>query len=460
MNSEEEFYYSNSTDTKPKDVSKLKHIAGVCSSSVVNYNGTGAYFLDKIGDGIWRLEVMPDAIHIRDPFERASPKKEVTRIQWQANPMQIMLPDLGSGFSIKGLNEGNTYTFNVSVDSFQIQPGTYLLTKAGKNNSLDKKTIGSIGLDEFVAPKSCSAEIFLRHEPFAEVSAGKPFTIIAKIVGIDTGRVTLQISCLGGGGPGGLRNIPMIRKAASDYIADVPADMVAPGELNYRIILQKGNEFVVFPGNYKGNPFAWDNYYNETWKTFVAAENGRLEIFNPTFDRTVRIYPGFRRGFQSTYITSEKPGQLILRLSSTELTSEHIIGFQYFFGDKLQGRAGEANSFNKLMIRARTAETQAVKAKITLTNRDAISVSSFITLTNSFQDIEVPLNNLIPDSALLMPRPYPNFLSLKFKGAGSFTVFKLFDIEKIEITIGSDMPPAEFNRPYSMEVESIWFQKN
>ncbi|HYM93692.1 MAG TPA: membrane or secreted protein, partial [Chitinophagaceae bacterium] len=48
MNSDEEFYYSNSTSTKPKDISKLKHIAGVGSSPVMNYEGTGAYFLDKI----------------------------------------------------------------------------------------------------------------------------------------------------------------------------------------------------------------------------------------------------------------------------------------------------------------------------------------------------------------------------------------------------------------------------
>jgi hypothetical protein len=458
MNTDQKFYYSNTTQTKPVNSNKLTNIAGVGSSVVVYYQGSGAYFLDKLEEGIWRLEVMPDAIHIRDPFERASPNKEVTRIQWQANPMQIMLPDLGADFSIKGLNEGNTYTVTASADSFQIQPGTYLLTKIGKNISSGKKSIGAIGLDEFVAPKSSSTEMFLRHEPLSEVSAGKPFTISAKIVGIDTGKATLQISRLGGGGSGGLRNIPMMRKTASDYIAEVPADIITPGILNYRIILQKGNEFAVFPGNYKDNPFAWDNYYNEIWKTFVAAENGRLEIFNPTLDRTARIYPGFRRGFQSGYITGEKPGQLILRLATNELSG--VIGFQYFFGDKLQGRITEANSFNKLMIRARTAEIQPVKAKITLTNRDAISVSSFITLTNNFQDIEVPLNNLIPDSVLLMPRPYPGFLPLKFKGAGSVTVFKLFDIEKIEMTIGSDILPAEFNKPYSMEVESIWFQKN
>jgi hypothetical protein len=48
MNSEEEFYYSNTTSTQPKNISKLKHIAGVGSSPVVEYEGTGAYFLDKV----------------------------------------------------------------------------------------------------------------------------------------------------------------------------------------------------------------------------------------------------------------------------------------------------------------------------------------------------------------------------------------------------------------------------
>ena len=47
--------------------------------------------------------------------------------------------------------------------------------------------------------QKCSCGI----EPFAEVSAGKAFTIHAKVVGIDTGRVTLQISRFGNGGPGG-----------------------------------------------------------------------------------------------------------------------------------------------------------------------------------------------------------------------------------------------------------------
>jgi hypothetical protein len=468
MNTEQKFYYSNTTQTKPVNSNKLTAIAGVGSSPIVKYNGSGAYFLDKIENGIWRLEVMPDAIHIRDPFERASPQKEVTRIQWTANAMKVDLPDLGEGFSVGAMNSGNTWSATANAYDFSIKPGTYLLVKRDGKTTVSAKNVGYIGLNEFVAPPASSGEMLLFHEPFAEVSSGKPLTLTAKVAGIDTGRVTLQVSRLGGGGgggggqggQGGMRSIPMTLTSSSEYTATVPADFLIPGMINYRIIMQKGNEFAVFPGNIKSNPFAWDNYINETWKTFVAAENGRLEIFNPTVDRTARIYPGFRRGFQSGYTAGENSGQLLLRLSTSELSGDHTIGFQHFFGDKLKGRLTEAGAFTKLMIRARATGTQPVKAKVVLTNADAVSAASFITLTDKFMDIEISLTNLVPDSSLLMPRPYPGFQSLWFKGAGSMGSFRLQDVEKIEITIGSDLPLSEFNKPYGMEVQSIWLQKN
>lgn len=453
MNDAGEFYYSNSTTTAPVSGNKLQHIAGVGSSPVVLYNGSGAYFLDKISDGVWRMEVMPDAVHIRDPFERASPRKEVTCLQWNSNSMQVLLPDLSSGLSIRALNEGNSFTPVVSGNSFQIQPGTYLLMATGKNSSANR--IGVIGMNEFGATKSASPGMLLRHEPFFEVSPGRPFTITARIVGLDTGRAGLQIGRLG---DGGFRNIQMVRKSPSEYIAQMPAGIVTPGILNYRIILQKGNDFAVFPGNYKENPFNWDSYNNETWKTFVAAPDGRLKIFDPTVDRSVRIYPGFKRGFQSGYVTSERPGQLILRLSATELSGDHTIGFSHCFSEKLEGRKSELDSFSKLVLRARTIEAQPVKAKVTLISKEAFSFSAFVNLNTDLQEIEVPLDNLMQDSALLLPRPYPGFLPVWFKGSGT-SLFNLPDIETIQLTIGSELSEPELKKPYSLEVESIWLQK-
>jgi hypothetical protein len=457
MNTGEEFYYSNSTTTAPVAGSKLQHIAGVGNSPVILYNGSGAYFFDKIDEGVWRMEVMPDAVHMRDPFERASPKKEVTRLQWASHSMQVLLPDLLQGFTIKALDEGNRFSPTVSGNGFQIRPGTYLLTAAGKTSTANR--IGVIGMNEFGATKSASPGMFLRHEPLEEISPGRSFTITASIVGLDTGRAHLQISRPGGGVPGGgSGNIQMVRKSAAEYVAEVPADIVIPGMLNYRIMLQKGNEFAVFPGNYKENPFAWDHFNNETWKIFVAAPNGRLKIFDPTNDRSVRLYPGSRRGFQSGYTTGEKPGQLILRLTAAELSGDHTMGFVHYFAGKLAGRRSELDAFSKLVIRARTAEVQPVKAKITLINKDGFSFGAFINLDNTLQDIEVPLNNLVQDSMLLLPRPYPGFLPLWFKGSGTAS-FSLPEIEMIQFTIGTELPETEFKKPYSFEVESIWLEK-
>ena len=60
-----------------------------------------------------------------------------------------------------------------------------------------------------------------------------------------------------------------------------------------------------------------------------------------------------------------------MSLAANEMSGDHIIGFQYFFADKLKGR--EAERFDKIVIRARTAEQEPVQAKITITDKDAFA---------------------------------------------------------------------------------------
>jgi len=450
MNAADKFYYSNSTTTNPVNASTLSKIAGVGNSLVINYNGTGAYFLDKVEDGVWRLEVMPDVIYIRDPFERASPKKEVTSIKWANNKMQVTLGDLGADFSIKGLNDGNNFSANANANSFQITPGTYLLTRNGKSFSATKSTVGVIGLNEFVAPASSKTEIIVRHESFTEVSAGKPFTLTAIVAGIDTGRVSVQLNKLGGGL---FRNIPM-KKSGHEYTAEIPADVVTSGQLQYRIIVQEGNNYAVYPGNIKGNPFAWDNYQFETYKTNVAAENSSLELYRPANDRTVYVLPNFRRGFQSSYVSGTNTGNIVFKLSITEMQNNEVMGLQTFIGDKIKSRISESNSFDKIILRAKTAASQTVNVKITLVNKNGSAFASTISITDNFQDIELSLANLKSDSALLMPRPYPGFQPLYFKSSAVNETFNLADVEKIEITTSPSLHSSN-NKTYSFEIESV-----
>jgi len=64
-----------------------------------------------VAAGTWRLEVMPDVVYLRDPFAKASPKREAGRIQWQENKMQ--LKSLGATFEVQGLDSGNKNTIRV-----------------------------------------------------------------------------------------------------------------------------------------------------------------------------------------------------------------------------------------------------------------------------------------------------------------------------------------------------------
>ena len=124
-NSPEKFYYSNNTSAVPVSPIQLWSIAGCGSSPVVNYPGTGAYFIDRLEEGIWRLEVMPDAIEVSDPFAKPSLKKEVVAIvsgQWD---MSVNIPDLGIYFTVTPINAGNTYPPAVTdMTICAIRPGT------------------------------------------------------------------------------------------------------------------------------------------------------------------------------------------------------------------------------------------------------------------------------------------------------------------------------------------------
>jgi hypothetical protein len=178
----EKFFYSNTTSTTPPAPEKLEHVAGYGSSPVVSHPGRGAYFLVRVEDGVWRLEVMPDAIWVRDPYEKPSPNKRVSRIAWNEWPMRIDLPDLGANFSAAGINDGNTLRTRAEDRTVRVRPGTYLLTRAGVRTARKPgDRLGNIKLGEFVAPPPSLDKTYVLHRPIVEASAGRDLRIAATI---------------------------------------------------------------------------------------------------------------------------------------------------------------------------------------------------------------------------------------------------------------------------------------
>ena len=438
MNSEEEFYYSNNTSTQPKNLAKLKHIAGVGSSPVVKYEGTGAYFLDKISDATWRLEIMPDVVQVSDAFEKASLKKEVRKIQWQANRIQFNLPAFVSATTITSLSDLSTSRQLPPASWYFIKPGIYHISTPSTGILTSFK-------EPLYAPPSSTSDVLALHQPLPEVSSGKSFPIVATITSVDSNdKVSLELR----NASNKWRTVQMQRTAGYNYKADIPTDMVTPGIINYRIMVKKANgETYTFPSGFKGDPYAWDNYHNETYQTFVAATDAPLELFNPNTDRSkINLYNPDWRNNAVEYITADKPMQLVLKATMNKPSAGQFMAWQYFFGDKIEGRKEELSSFTKWVIKVRAS--QSAMAKLSLITTDANAYTAEVSVNKEWKEVEVPLTALQKDSLLLLPRPYPGFQPLRFLSAGN-KALNVQDVEKLEVSFGAGISSA----PISLEVE-------
>jgi len=430
MNTDTEFYYSNNTKSKPLGSKKLKHVAGVGSSALVRYEGTGAYFLDKIGEGLWRLEVMPDVVQVRDPFERPSLKKEVTRVEWKSQLMLIALPDLANNFSVEGIDQGNSFSTTAGGGEMRVRPGVYLLSRKGKVRGALPQKVGNIGLKEFVAPQPFSATPAVAHLPKDELSAGKSQTFAFEIAGVDEAdKISLQLSHTAGE----WKTLPVTRKSAAHYIAELPAELQKPGELSYKLIIKKaGDKFYTFPGAHEGDPYQWDNLNTDSWKTRVAAEGAALELFNPAKDRQrASIYAPQWKNNKVEYVSSANPGELLMRQLIVDPAEAADMGFQFYFAEKLQGRQTELGLFDRISFKARALD-RPLKVKLILVTRNAEAYFKEISLTAATGTIDISLTELQPGSQMLLPRPYPGFQPLWFKPQ-KYSGLRLADAEKIQL---------------------------
>ena len=87
------FYTSNTTTNQPPAPEKLEHVWGCGTSPIVSYEGSGAYFLDRVAPGIWRVQIYPDIFDREDAYTGTDAEK--TRLLPITHTLTPHLPDLG-----------------------------------------------------------------------------------------------------------------------------------------------------------------------------------------------------------------------------------------------------------------------------------------------------------------------------------------------------------------------------
>jgi hypothetical protein len=456
MNADTAFYYSNDTQAAPRNSGHLKHIAGVGSSRVIAYEGSGAYFLDKLEKGIWRLEVMPDAAIIRDPFERPSFAKHVVHIDWRDHQMKINLPDLGGSFRIQGLNAGNEKALQADAGSFTISPGSYLLLKKGKNNSrwTAKSRIGPLELGEFVAPTPSPDIPAVKHTPYQSVEEDKPVPISAIVSGIEA---TDTVWLIAGNGRRP-RQIVMHENRPCVFFAEIPADLVKSGFLHYWIMIEQKDKKISFPGNHAGTPFDWDYFYDELWEVPVVRSISPIELFNTRKDhqRIDYAFSWWNRNAQHQIVAADAPGQMAIRstLINPSDNRSFILGWQIDIRDQVAGRKNALRSFENLGIQAKGINGN-TSLRIILIDRHGGAYVTSVSVTNKYANYSISMDRFKSGSMMLLPRPFPLFQPVWYKSAEAVPL-RLPDIETVQVLAE---PNAEETADITgFEVVSIWLE--
>jgi hypothetical protein len=468
-NAPTEFYYTANTTARPVQLAALRHVAGVGSSGVVQYGGSGAYFLDKVSPGVWRLEVMPDAVPLRDPFATTSRIRVVTQIAWNAQPLTITLPDLGSVFLLRNLNVGPLRNASAQAGRLMIQPGTYLLTKslAAEMPTLPRM-IGTTGIDEFVAPQGYLLGAQVRHVPVQQATVGQPLLITAEVSTTAPGDSVLLVARHY---YGPTRTFTMQRTGANTLAASIPAALTYSGLLHYWIVVKGahhntatfpnsriGNVFdFMLPEGSFDNPLAWDFNDAAHYEVTLVAPTAALPLFQATTDRGAVEAQGLNPAAWIDYPTTAD-GTLALRLVVAPPQADQptppagpAAVLRAYLGLKMAGRTADLANFKELVIKAQANQPAATQLRVLLVTKDAAAYAATVPLTAALGEVRVPLSALQPAPLLLSPRPYPGFLPLTFSPA-SRPAFRLADVEVMQLVLEG---PTGLSKPLHVDVESV-----
>ncbi|WP_185283086.1 cellulase family glycosylhydrolase [Hymenobacter sp. NBH84] len=439
MNTPEAFYYTSTTRTEPRKPAALRHVAGVGSSPVVGYGGTGAYFLDQLAPGVWRLEVMPDAVQVDDPFAQASLRRTVTRIEWNTQPLRISLADLGQQFTVRGLNEGNAAQAQAANGAVAVRPGVYLLAASQQKTTAwtSQTRLGTLRLGEFVAPAPTVAGLQVVHKVYPQVAAGQPLRLTANVVGLaPTDSVLLVAQHY----YGRTQTIPMQRGAYPLFEAIVPADLLYPGQLRYWVVVKQGSKTTTFPGNVAGSPRQWDYAHPEHWETAIVPAAAPLPLFTAATDYDQVELGRIGEGSYADYVTSPATGALAVRLFGKPQTeagaadNRPAMSLRAYFTDKVQGRHQDLLNSKELLLTGQASQAGTV-IQVVLVTKDAAAYAATITLGTNHQTVRVPLTSFRPAPLLLSPRPYPSFLPLTFQPATQPPALRLADAEVLQVVL-------------------------
>jgi hypothetical protein len=483
LSTPEDFFYTNNTSAAPPSPKDLRHVAGYGVSPVVSYPGRGAYFLDQLSPGTWRLEVMPDSIWVADPFEKASPKKQVARIAWNEWPMRIDLPDLGENFTATGLNAGNSFSGSAAGDTLAVRPGAYLLTRVGVVSSQKgEDKWENITLGEFVAPVLSIDRSYVILKAGTEATEGRDLSITATVASNDPVQKVTLVAYLprapetrtprtpaslrlqpGGGfvpgpgapGSGGPQTIEMRRTGGFEFTAEIPGAQLLPGTLRYFIVVQGSRGPTTFPSEFSGTPTDWD-FYGKPWEARIVRAGSPVVLFETSRDAQAVTNQSRERRYN--IVPSDQPGSSAIEIMARDLDlGEHDESFRFFFRDKVGTRKDDLGGAQRIVMYGRSATDKPCTVQLALITQDGIAYGATVSVTSAYGRYTVPIQALEKVPSPNIPHGYPVFLRYwsTIKAGIPLDVTRA---ESVLVSIGPGIAASDYIDAHGVQIERIWLE--
>lgn len=383
LNADDMFYYSNTTTTRPKNLQALSHIAGVGSSPVVNYSGTGIYFLDKQSDDTWQLEVYPDIMELDDPFKMVNPHRIVRKASCNSRTMKIQLPGLDTVITVL--------------------PGKYKLS-AGKlisEEELPAKDLYQSPMKEWKVANRTASEFI----------SEKQVTFKCEVFGPERPKeVSLYLMLK----PWGCKRIPMIAKDGFYYEAQVDLSWLEKGSYQYHYAIETGDDMLLFPAGTHCLPDRWDYYEQDTYAFRLTSATTPLLLLgerdNWKHIRYSRTYLSPETTFKPVSSGEELIPAYQLSVVDLEKKDNYVTPcdatFSHFIGDRMPCRDMGKVSPSFIKIRA-YGLNGTDKAICNIVDKDGRGYGAVFQLDRETSDILIPVSSLVPMKAAMLPQDWP-----------------------------------------------------
>lgn len=456
LNSGKEYYHTNTTDIAPLCPDSLTEIAGFGSSPLVDYQGRGAYLIDRLPSGVWRLEVLPDILYNGDPFVKPSLTRRVAHAINRSHYMTLHLPGLCGNFFYQAINNENPFGGTAENLTISVIPGVYLLGSDSLSvNEIDKESLfGNIFLNEYVAPLSSTTPLHINHTPKPYLRAGDNLTITAEAFGEEIPDSLVIYPADASFWRDDNRLYTMRPVAPYIYEATIPAEEIkGKHSFSYRIAVATDSESKTFPGGIAGLPLDWDAPEGAFYTTNILRENAPIVLLsadNGTDDLEISTIPDVWGRCHIEQVKKSPIDINTLRITARPgndrvktVITKHI---------KDLTAAIPADETPELVIRTgKVANNSSIITSFI--NSDGITFSKEVTLKEDSL-LKISLKDMSITPTLLCPAPYPSFLEREFTPENYTRPLIAREIEKLQIVINGEPSEEEI----SAEIVGAWLQ--